>query len=352
MPEGLEVCDAAKSGDGPIVGVGVKAIGDHQCPDCWQKSDTEQARKLHCLENSFTASLHVDEASSNFMTSTKLDAELRNCKSNKKCITANVPKFVFTAILTAQNVTNINSRSEFEGQAASSWSGSDIDLFDVKASLGEAKSDQRKASRVEAVYTEILMWLIDVQKWFAAHIHEKFRQLTETRRRPRRRPRLRFKARINGRRRWKATRRKQSGCKATEQAVVAKKTDPGLRELQNPQDKIQQAVTGHEEVQAKKETRRCTPQTETRQPSRRKETSHSVKPQGWRWRQIREWHRFSSTHWGIENAVQKIADVMRQERRRVHNIMMIAEEDLTRAKEKMTEWGERKRETSRQKGKN
>merc|ERR1712227_219030 len=86
MPEGLEVSDAAKSGDGTIAGVGVKATGDYQCPDCRQKSDTEQARKLHCLEKlesgtSFTASLHVDEASSNFMTSTKLDAEVRNCQS-------------------------------------------------------------------------------------------------------------------------------------------------------------------------------------------------------------------------------------------------------------------------------
>ena len=121
----MEVSDAAKSGDGTIAGVGVKAIGDYQCPDCRQKFDTEAAKNLHCLGKleigtSFTASLHVDEASSNFMTSMKLDAQLRNCKSNKICITANVPKFVLIVILTAICVTNINSRSEFEGQAASS----------------------------------------------------------------------------------------------------------------------------------------------------------------------------------------------------------------------------------------
>ena len=38
--------------------------------------------------------------------------------------------------------------------------------------------------------------------------------------------------------------------------------------------------------------------------------------------------------WGIENAVQKIADLMRQDRRRMQNITKIAEEDLTNAEEK------------------
>ena len=37
--------------------------------------------------------------------------------------------------------------------------------------------------------------------------------------------------------------------------------------------------------------------------------------------------------WGSENAVQKIADLMRQDRR-MQNITKIAEEDLTNAKEK------------------
>ena len=38
--------------------------------------------------------------------------------------------------------------------------------------------------------------------------------------------------------------------------------------------------------------------------------------------------------WGIENAVQKTADLMRQDRRRLQNITKIAEEDLMKAKEK------------------
>ena len=38
--------------------------------------------------------------------------------------------------------------------------------------------------------------------------------------------------------------------------------------------------------------------------------------------------------WGIENAVQKIPDLMRQDRRRMQNITKIAEEDLMKAKEK------------------
>ena len=38
--------------------------------------------------------------------------------------------------------------------------------------------------------------------------------------------------------------------------------------------------------------------------------------------------------WGIENAVQKIEDLKRQDRRRMQNITKIAEEDLMKAKEK------------------
>ena len=36
--------------------------------------------------------------------------------------------------------------------------------------------------------------------------------------------------------------------------------------------------------------------------------------------------------------VQKIADLMRQDRRRMQNVTKIAEEDLVKAREKMTEW--------------
>ena len=38
--------------------------------------------------------------------------------------------------------------------------------------------------------------------------------------------------------------------------------------------------------------------------------------------------------WGIENAFQKIADLMRQDRRRMQNTTKTAEEDLMKAKEK------------------
>ena len=43
----LAVSSATKSDDGTIAGVGVKSTGDHQCSNCWQKFDTEQAKKLH-----------------------------------------------------------------------------------------------------------------------------------------------------------------------------------------------------------------------------------------------------------------------------------------------------------------
>ena len=42
----MEVSDAAKLCNDIIAGVGVRATGDHQCPDCRQKFDTEQAKKL------------------------------------------------------------------------------------------------------------------------------------------------------------------------------------------------------------------------------------------------------------------------------------------------------------------
>ena len=49
MPETLEVTAAAMSGDGTVENVGIKtqASAIHQCPDCRQKFDTEQAKKLH-----------------------------------------------------------------------------------------------------------------------------------------------------------------------------------------------------------------------------------------------------------------------------------------------------------------
>ena len=83
----------------------MKATGEYQCPDCWQKFDTEAAKKLHCLEKleigtSFTASLQMDEAFSHLNMSKRLDAELRDIKSQGKCTHTNVPKFFVFASLT------------------------------------------------------------------------------------------------------------------------------------------------------------------------------------------------------------------------------------------------------------
>jgi len=44
---GLEMTDAARSGDGSIDNVGIKTNGTFQCPECSQKFETEKAKKLH-----------------------------------------------------------------------------------------------------------------------------------------------------------------------------------------------------------------------------------------------------------------------------------------------------------------
>ena len=43
----MDFSDAIQFCDGTTAGVGVKATGDHQCLDCQQKFDIEQAKKLH-----------------------------------------------------------------------------------------------------------------------------------------------------------------------------------------------------------------------------------------------------------------------------------------------------------------
>ena len=61
-----------------------------------------QSLSLEELEigTSFTASLHVDEASSHLNMSKRPDAGLRNIKRQEKCINTNAPKFFVIAILT------------------------------------------------------------------------------------------------------------------------------------------------------------------------------------------------------------------------------------------------------------
>jgi sulfite oxidase len=45
--KGLEITDAAKSGDGSVDNVGIKMTGEFQCDVCRQRFDTELAKKLH-----------------------------------------------------------------------------------------------------------------------------------------------------------------------------------------------------------------------------------------------------------------------------------------------------------------
>lgn len=43
-----EMVDAAKSGNGTVISVGLKLDGKIQCPDCNQKFDTEKSLSMHC----------------------------------------------------------------------------------------------------------------------------------------------------------------------------------------------------------------------------------------------------------------------------------------------------------------
>ena len=70
------------------------------------------------IGTSFTASLHVDEASSHLNMSKRPDAELRNIKRQEKCINTNVPKFFVIAILVVFFCMNITTSSGFQERAA------------------------------------------------------------------------------------------------------------------------------------------------------------------------------------------------------------------------------------------
>jgi len=45
--DGIEMTDAARSGDGTVENVGIKTDGSFQCPECRQKFESEAAQKLH-----------------------------------------------------------------------------------------------------------------------------------------------------------------------------------------------------------------------------------------------------------------------------------------------------------------
>jgi len=47
MPPSVQICEAAKSGDGSIENVGIKVNGTFQCAECRQKFDSDMALKLH-----------------------------------------------------------------------------------------------------------------------------------------------------------------------------------------------------------------------------------------------------------------------------------------------------------------
>ena len=95
---------------------------------------------------------------------------------------------------------------------------------------------------------------------------------------------------------------------------------------------------GYAEVQAQRETSKCTSRMENTSPNAKKGNFSQRQAKRSALETDKRMAQILFNTWGIENAVQKIADLMRQDRRRMQNITKIAEEDLAKAKEKMTEW--------------
>ena len=200
-------------------------------------------------------------------------------------------------------------------------------------------------SREETESDRILIWMIDMQKWIATHAHVEVRESAK-RRKPRTRPKIRCEARMIGHRRWRATRmRKGSDLQMAQRAIVAK--CPGVQDPQDFSNGLQRSLKkqevrtmlpncerGYAEVQAQKRNKQMhiangnTSSNSKKGNSSQRQAKRSALETDKRMAQI----LFKT--WGIENAVQKIADLMRQDRRRMQNITKIAEEDLMKAKEK------------------
>ena len=82
---------------------------------------------------------------------------------------------------------NSTTSSGFQEHAASCNSGS---KFETNLRLGPEDLVKHLASREEAELDRILIWMIDMQKWIATHIHVEASEIAK-RRKPRTRPRIR-----------------------------------------------------------------------------------------------------------------------------------------------------------------
>ena len=212
-------------------------------------------------------------------------------------------------------------------------------------------------SRGETESDRILIWMIDMQKWIAIHAHDEVRECVK-RKKPRTRPKIRYEARMIGHRRWRATRkRKGSDLQMAQRAIVAKRQDVqdtqdfsnGLQRSlrkQEVQTTLPNCERGYAEVQAQKRNKQMHIANGNTSPNSKKGNISQRQAKRSALETDKRMAQILFNPWGIENAVQKIADLMRQDRKRMQNITKIAEEDLAKAKEKMTEWLKEKEKPS------
>ena len=284
----------------------------------------------------------MDEASSHLNKSKRPDAELRDIKRQEKRTHTNVPKFFVFAILTVFFCMNITTSSRVQERAASCNSGSN---FETNLRLGPEDLVKRPVSREETESDRILIWMIDMQKWIAIHAHVEVRESAK-RRKPRTRPKIRYEARMIGHRRWRATRRRKgSDLQMAQKAIVAKRQGTqdtqdfsnglqGSLRKQEAQTTLPNYERGYAEVQAQKRNKQMHIANGNTSPNAKKGNFSQRQAKRSALETDKRMAQILFNTWGIENASQKIADLMRQDRRRMQNITKTAEEDLAKAKEK------------------
>ena len=140
-------------------------------------------------------------------------------------------------------------------------------------------------------------------------------------------------------------RRKGSDAQKAERAIVAKhQCDQSSQDSHNTllrgpknqevQTTLPNCEKGHAEVQAKKRNKQMHIANGNTTPSSKKGNFAQRQATRLALEADKRMAQILFNTWGIENVVQKIADLMRQDRRRMQNITKMAEEDLTKAKEK------------------
>ena len=269
----------------------------------------------------------------------------------EKCINTNVPKFFVIAILTvfskwtsppAQGFRNVLLAVTVAANLKQT-SGWDLRTLWNTLSQGDRQSQTESwfgwlTCKIGSQLTHTLRWE-SVQKEGNQERNQK----------------IRYEARMIGHRRWRATRRRKvsifrwlkklllQNIKAFRILRISVMCCGEVWGNRRSKPRCQTVQEDMLRCKLRRGTSKCTLRTETHLQVQRKETFLSVKPKGRRWKQTKRMAQILFNSWRIENAVQKIADLMRQDRRRMQNITKIAEEDLMKAKEKWWNGWKKKR---------